>query len=346
MLLPTGFFPISTHTRCSVQNGQNFRCLLEKTYDKVFAFRLALDGTVTLLRRLPAKFLPSDNTADRYDPLAKLQPGPVTEMPYLRYPFWAHRPTDLFDMNDGVLLGQGWSPLEMWEGKPSRLGFDGAEVIVNPLGQPQRRLCFRMEGRLSGRLEALDLENKVVATAGLEGGPEVTLTVPTDPARLHLLRLRVTQSGKAVRSFRVFCPGTELADFQQPPRQPSDIAIGNLSLGKNWYPLEHYAGRTFRWVANDAEIILEDLPAIPRDLLLDLEPGFGLAGQPCRLTIQDQKGKTVATACVRGREVLRLKLSPTTSVGTVLRLHVEGGGHQVPNDLRILNFRVYRCQWD
>ena len=44
----------------------------------------------------------------------------------------------------------------------------------------------------------------------------------------------------------------------------------------------------FRWVTNDAEVVREEIEAGQTELLVDLEPGPGLGGQPCRLTLQDQ----------------------------------------------------------
>src|SRR5881394_156876 len=100
-----------------------------------------------------------------YDPLPLLRPGPVRELAYLRYPRWADRPRDLFDMADGILLGEGWGPLEWQDGALSRRAEDGAEVVVNPLGRKQRELRLLVDAGSAGRLEAVGLDGKAVAAA-------------------------------------------------------------------------------------------------------------------------------------------------------------------------------------
>jgi hypothetical protein len=126
----------------------------------------------------------------------------VTELPYLRYPRWARRPRDLFDPADGVVLGQGWGPLECRGGEPARRAEDGAELAVNPLGQNRRVVRLELSTDRPGRLEVLNRAGRVVATAAVGGRREVCLTLPTDPARVNLFRLRCRGGG----TFTAFCP--------------------------------------------------------------------------------------------------------------------------------------------
>jgi hypothetical protein len=270
----------------------------------------------------------------------------VAELPYLRYPRWADRPFDLFDMSDGVLLGAGWGPLEYLEGKGSREVAGEAELVVNPLGQERRELGLDVEPSQPGRLEAVDGRGAVVAAADLDGRRRVSLVVPADPARVGLVRLRL--AGGTAQPFRVYCSAGRPPRYPpppSPPRPPADV-VGpddGATLRGNWYPLEVYGGQTFRWVTNDAEIVLAVPPAGGR-LLVDLEPGYSLGG-PCRLTLRDEAGRALAAASPTAREVISLALPPDIRPGAVVRLHVEASGvpRGVPNDPRILNLRVFRC---
>jgi hypothetical protein len=313
-------------------------------YDKVLAFRLTLDGSVLLLHRFPDRLLPPGSSATGYDPLTLLRAGPVEELPYFRYPRWADRLHDLCHMADGVMLGPGWGPLVPHEGKLSRRVTREAELIVNSLGQRCRGLRLEVQARQGQRLEALDRQGKIVATVNLqEGRQEVCLKVPTDPARASLVRVRArSDAGKTV-SFRAFGSPGKLPRFPLPPEAPADIVIPeDLKLGRHWHDLESYPGQLFRWVDNDAEFVLE-VPPFQGHLLVDVEPGPGLGGQPCRLTLRDEADRVLASACVHTRQELRLPLPANLIPGAVLRLHVEGGGGRVPNDPRIMNFRVLRC---
>ena len=308
------------------------------SYDKVVAFRLAPDGALRLLRRLPARLLPAENSAGRYDPLALLRPGPVRELPYLRYPRWADRPHDVFDMADAVLLGPGWGPLEWCDGMPSRWVAGQAELVVNSLGQGRRVLRLRVEAERPGQLEAIDEQGQSVATAALQGRQEVGLELVSPPSRAGLFRLRVRDGAGAVQSFRAFGPPAPMPRY---PTPRTDIPGDGLELRNNWYPLETYEGLTFRWVANDAEVVVDDPPSGGGCIVLDMAAGFALLGQPCQLTLRDESGRALADACVSGRREVRLRLPVGARPGAVFRLHVANGGRPLGPGQPTLNFRVF-----
>jgi FkbM family methyltransferase len=115
----------------------------------------------------------------------------------------------------------------------------------------------------------------------------------------------------------------------------------NLRLGRGWYPLES-DGKPFRWVGNDAEIEITASPEEPSELILDLEPGPGVGFERLELSVWDAEGVPIADARVDGRCTVGVPLPPSAEPQTV-RLHCENGGITVPYDLRILNFRVFRC---
>lgn len=121
------------------------------------------------------------------------------------------------------------------------------------------------------------------------------------------------------------------------------LSASNLRLGNNWYPYEAFNAETFRWVNNDAEVMVTPSDNSIYQLILEVEPGPGLAVQPFTLFLQNEAGHPVVQTEVRGREIVRLtlpKLTPDQS--HLFRLHIEGGGLPTPNDPRLLNFRVFQ----
>jgi hypothetical protein len=329
--------PVFERDSIRVNNGHLVDHVGKVGYDKVLAFRVADDSPLQLLHRLPDHLLPSGHSASRYNPLARLEPGAVGELPYLRYPRWAERPQRL-DLGDGIVLGSGWGSPHWEKGKLSRWVAHQAELIVNPLGQRNRTLHLDVEEEQIGRLFALDKQGKVLASADLAGQKEIALTVPTDPARVNLIRLR-TSAGEP---FRVYCPSSKAPRV---PQQPQEVIAAPLVVGNNWYPLEHWQGETFRWVANDAELVLDILPG-GGHLLLKVEPGFGLGQQSMQLTLRDQGEEVLAAASIRGRQEVRLNLPACSRPGDIVRLHVDGGVQPTANDPRTLNFRVFSCCWE
>src|SRR5262249_44075358 len=160
---------------------------------------LAGDGSLSLLRRLPSGLVPPGGAAARYDPLTCARPWPGAELPYLRYPAWADCPPDLFDMAEGLVLGQGWGPLECHDGPLSRRAAPDAELAINPLGQARGTLRLEVEPTFPGRrghLEALDEDGRVVASAPLAGRQVVRLGLPANLGRAGLFRLRFRAPGE------------------------------------------------------------------------------------------------------------------------------------------------------
>src|SRR5439155_19137663 len=72
-----------TFTRAGVQAKTNLHNY-QVRYEQLVAYRLAADGTLSLLRRLPAGLLPEGSAADRYEPLARMLPGPAVRPRYFR----------------------------------------------------------------------------------------------------------------------------------------------------------------------------------------------------------------------------------------------------------------------
>lgn len=118
-----------------------------------------------------------------------------------------------------------------------------------------------------------------------------------------------------------------------------------LSLGQGWYPIEQFGGETFRWVNNDAEIIIPLPSGVHQQIYIELEPGPGTHILPMMLQVLDQDGKIVSTATIMKRTKLVLDIPVVRDRLSIFRLHSAGGGRVIANDPRILNFRVFKLGW-
>ncbi len=120
-----------------------------------------------------------------------------------------------------------------------------------------------------------------------------------------------------------------------------------IHLGEGWFPPERDAvtGEIFRWIGNHAEVILHR-PAEGCAIALDVEPGPGVGPLAQVLQVFDRTGLQVAGWSISGRASLQLWLpSPTSEGPLTFRLSAADGGRPLLDDLRILNFRFFRCDW-
>jgi hypothetical protein len=123
-------------------------------------------------------------------------------------------------------------------------------------------------------------------------------------------------------------------------------AESGIHFGRGWFFVERYDSQEpFRWIENDAEVWLR-VPAAGPAISLDVEPGPGMGPPPQVLQVFDTNGSLVAGWKVSGRTRLQLWL-PSGADNSVqsFRLHVPEGGRPLARDPRILNFRVFRCDW-
>ena len=127
---------------------------------------------------------------------------------------------------------------------------------------------------------------------------------------------------------------------------PDVVTDGNgIWRGDNWYQLEKQNGKSFRWVKNDAEILVAPETG-GTDLLIDLEPGPSLGGQAMRLEARDSTGQVLLKKDVTHRETVRLRLASQlqNAAGlSTISLHSLNGGGAIPGETRTLNFRVFRA---
>lgn len=113
---------------------------------------------------------------------------------------------------------------------------------------------------------------------------------------------------------------------------------GNAALAKNWGAYETFGGRSFRWVDNNAEIIVRGTGLVHVSLICEGGPSLGALVFPLR--VLDASGRQVDHADCAGKDRPVSLLLPARGE-THYVLHVDGGGHPVAHDKRILNFRVF-----
>jgi hypothetical protein len=153
--------------------------------------------------------------------------------------------------------------------------------------------------------------------------------------RTHLIRIN-TREG----TFSVSPDGRPLPG-------PGDIASidSGILFGKGWLPVERYTKQDpFRWAGQRAELLLENVPEPVSALLVDLEPGPGTGGEPLDLEVVGDGHQALTRVTVARRSRLRLPLAAPLPARLLFRVH--GGGMPTSRDPRVLDFRVFRLEWE
>ena len=107
---------------------------------------------------------------------------------------------------------------------------------------------------------------------------------------------------------------------------------------------ETFRGETFRWVENDARILVTTSRPGDATVVLLVEPGPGFGGGAFLLKAFDVSGRQVAAVKVDRRKRVELPVPVEPGKPNDFRLHVDGGGRRTPRDPRILNFRVLQIE--
>ncbi len=131
--------------------------------------------------------------------------------------------------------------------------------------------------------------------------------------------------------------------------QGSELPPDGLFLGFNWYGLEiDPAGMRWRWIDTDAQIVITRPSGARRRLAIDLIPGPGVGGIPCRVRLRDAEGAIVAETTVDTGGIATFDL-PAQSLagveGAIFTLCTEDGGRIIRGDPRILNLRIFSFGW-
>jgi len=76
---------------------------------------------------------------------------------------------------------------------------------------------------------------------------------------------------------------------------------------------------------------------------VDIEPGPSVRLLPLMVQVRDGDGKAIQTEELSGRTTITIQLPPQSARPVLLVLHAaDGDGKPVPNDPRILKYRVFK----
>jgi hypothetical protein len=259
--------------------------------------------------------------------------------------------------SSGIVLGSGWYGLETDRGRQFRWVDNDAAFTIEA---PTSRLVYLNIaaeggpglGSTSVTLRVLDAQGRQVDAVLISAQQEQQLLILPVTAGGSTFRLHVDGGGKRAGkdsrrlNFRVFTltfPGTRPAPVavRQPVQSGPDIANNGVLIGYGWYPLEHFKGATFRWVNNDAQLIVEAPKDEHAQLRLSVETGPGMSQRPFELFLRDAGGHAVGSARVGDLTNLYFTVDLRSGKNAFL-LHADGGGKSTPHDPRTLNFRVLR----
>ncbi|MBZ0093221.1 MAG: hypothetical protein K8F27_13500, partial [Sulfuricellaceae bacterium] len=165
---------------------------------------------------------------------------------------------------------------------------------------------------------------------------------PIEPRKLNYRIFRVGLSDRAYDESTIATIALA-KDIIRKNSKASEAWAAKPQLGDGWYNFESFAGESFRWAKNNAEIVLYRQSDELQQLELDVEPGPSLGEKPLSLQILDESGQKIASAIVTGRQTLHLSIPSSKVTPQVLHIHaVNSDNLPVPNDPRILNFRVFK----
>jgi hypothetical protein len=254
----------------------------------------------------------------------------------------------VFDIVSGtgdVLLGSNWLPAEFVNGDNFRWVTNDAVAYVPAVERIEHRVNVEVEAGYSLPhpvvLDVFDEDDRLIARAAVDGRQIVQLHLSAGRPKLHALRFHVQNENRPaaahdprILNFRVFSISAE-------PLRPDVVSfVAGFQIGRGgWYHLEEDGSDTFRWVNNDAEIVVTDAGATA--LEIEAEPGPGLRSQPLRLAIRGPAGDEMAGHVLEERRRISIELPAPPAVPYVITLHADGGGATMPGQPRVLNFRVF-----
>jgi hypothetical protein len=182
-----------------------------------------------------------------------------------------------------------------------------------------------------GRVYRID-RNDVMSDVPVDG----TLDEQLSYCRSHRIRLCAREG-----TFRLTEEG-----FREIEREDITRPESGIHFGEGWFPVERYhVAEPFRWIGNEAEVLVR-VPPGGAVMELELEGGPGIERTPALVQVLDAAGAPMADFSVAGRVTVGIALPPLDGgARRSFRLRTPNGGRPLTNDQRILNFRVFRCDW-
>jgi hypothetical protein len=254
---------------------------------------------------------------------------------------------DIVHPGDGVVVGPGWYALEHYNGLTFRWAKNDAEITVCPDANA-RTLAVLLEPGPGVGSKPLDLtitgNRGDGLTTTVKGRQYVKVSVaaglPAETFALHAKtrNLPSPNNDKRILNYRALdmVVGSSIKDCI------NDIdRDGTVALGPGWYKYETYNGRTFRWIDNNAQIIIPKAQTKPFQIALDVAPGASLGSTALDLSLRNAAGKVIAsTGPVATRSLVTLSV-PSARAGETFTLSTPTQNAPVPNDPRKLNAQVF-----
>jgi hypothetical protein len=259
---------------------------------------------------------------------------------------------DIVQNGGDISLGGGWYAYETYKGRSFRWVDNDAAFVLHGTG-PLAKIAIALEpGPGLGTTGAFSIYvvgagGQIVATAPVRGQQRVRFDLPAQAGKNTTYRLHITGGGKKIAkdprilNFRVFRIADASGDATLGAGHPDIVSGKNIRLGANWYPLEQFANETFRWVSDDAQIIVDSNQTQTRRLKVVAAAGPSVKSpSDFMLSLLDQNGRTLQAGKIKARGIVYLSL-PLKAGTNVFMLHADSTGKRAPNDPRILDFRVF-----
>lgn len=113
-----------------------------------------------------------------------------------------------------------------------------------------------------------------------------------------------------------------------------------VRLGANWYPYEKYQGESFRWVSNDAEIVVSGPVGLNTlSVLVESGPSAGIDGVDLRII--NAENADLGQCHVDGRKSCTFTLNIEHEGPNSFRFKTNSNFKRLDGDPRVLNFRVF-----
>ena len=250
-----------------------------------------------------------------------------------------------------MLLGPDWHPVETVDGADFRRLTNDATAYVPAIERIEHRVSVELEA-LHGldraqafALDIFDDEDRRIAQAVVRGRQTIQFHLPAGRPKLHRVHFHAGNSTNPAALHDPGPPAFRIFSIRAEPLRPEVVPLlAGFRIGRGgWYVLEETVGDVFRWVNNDAEIVVTDAAA--KVLELDAAPGPGLGAEPLALKVLD-RGEELARFVIASRRRIALDLPDSREVPYPITLHAENGGAPLAGNQRILNFRVFHIPPD
>jgi hypothetical protein len=253
---------------------------------------------------------------------------------------------DIVSGTGDVLLGPHWHPAETLGGDELRMLTGDEMAYVPAVERIEHRVTVELESGHGAEhpqpvvLRVLGEDDRVLAETLVAGRRTIQFHLPAGPPKLHAMRFDVRRAPDPAAAPEHTLPSARVFSIRAEPLRPEVVPLlAGFRLGRGgWYVLEETGESTFRWVNDDAEIVVTGAGA--RTLELDVEPGPALRGEPLTLSVRERDDE-LARFVIAARRRIEVRLPDERDVPYSIVLHVVHGGMPLPGDQRVLNFRLF-----